>query len=163
MSLFSFLASSLIVGLIATLFMDLWALIMSSFFNIKGLDYKILGRWISLMSKGHFKHNNILNMPAAVHEQLVGQMAHYIIGILFAGILIIIDVNCLVMPNLTLSLMIALLTLVAPFLIMQPCFGFGIAASKTQHPWHNRLKSLMAHIAYGIGLYLACHLIAIVK
>lgn len=163
MSLFSFFALSLIVGLIATLFMDLWALIMSSFFNMKGLDYKILGRWISHIMKGQIKHNNILTIPPTAHEKLLGQLAHYLIGIFFAALLILVDANCLIEPTLSSPLMIAMLTLVAPFFIMQPCFGFGIAASKTPTPWSNRLKSLMAHLAYGLGLYLSSHILAIIK
>ncbi|WP_127350177.1 DUF2938 family protein, partial [Enterobacter ludwigii] len=35
----------------------------------------------------------------------------------------------------------------------QPAFGFGIAASRTPHPWLSRLLSLLTHIVFGIGLY----------
>ncbi|WP_350307710.1 DUF2938 family protein [Photorhabdus viridis] len=44
---------------------------------------------------------------------------------------------------------------VAPFFIMQPCFGFGFAASKTPKPHVTGLRSLVAHVSFGIGLYLS--------
>jgi Protein of unknown function (DUF2938) len=40
-----------------------------------------------------------------------------------------------------------------PYLIMQPSFGLGIAASRTPNPTQARLRSLVAHTAFGIGLY----------
>ncbi|HAT86415.1 MAG TPA: DUF2938 domain-containing protein, partial [Rhizobiales bacterium] len=45
-------------------------------------------------------------------------------------------------------------TVIAPYFIMQPCLGAGIAASKTPAPNIARLKSLVAHSTFGIGLWL---------
>jgi hypothetical protein len=36
---------------------------------------------------------------------------------------------------------------------MQPSFGLGIAASRTPNPTQARLKSLVTHTVFGIGLY----------
>jgi hypothetical protein len=43
---------------------------------------------------------------------------------------------------------------------VQPCLGFGFAASKTQDPSKARLLSLLAHTAYGIGLYVSALVLA---
>jgi len=40
-----------------------------------------------------------------------------------------------------------------PFFIMQPSFGLGIVASRTPKPTQARLKSLVTHTVFGIGLY----------
>jgi hypothetical protein len=37
--------------------------------------------------------------------------------------------------------------------MMQPGMGAGIAASKTPNPNAARLRSILAHTAFGIGLY----------
>jgi hypothetical protein len=50
-----------------------------------------------------------------------------------------------------------------PFFTMQPSFGLGIAASKTPHPNQARLKSLMTHTVFGVGLYLSAALLSIVR
>ena len=44
-------------------------------------------------------------------------------------------------------------TVVFPFFILQPSLGLGIAASKTPRPAQARLKSLVTHTIFGLGLY----------
>ncbi|WP_277756165.1 DUF2938 family protein [Rosenbergiella epipactidis] len=50
--------------------------------------------------------------------------------------------------------MVGLLTLFVPFVIMQPAFGFGLAASHTPRPWLARILGLCTHLMYGAGLYI---------
>jgi hypothetical protein len=40
-----------------------------------------------------------------------------------------------------------------PFFTLQPSFGLGVAASKTPSPNKARLKSLMTHTVFGVGMY----------
>lgn len=47
------------------------------------------------------------------------------------------------------------MTIAAPWLVMQPGMGAGVAASKTPNPRAARLRNLATHTVYGIGLY-AC-------
>lgn len=58
-------------------------------------------------------------------------------------------------PTLVLALLFGIGTVVFPFLLMQPSFGFGVAASRTPNPTQTRLKSLVTHIVYGVGLYVS--------
>ena len=53
-------------------------------------------------------------------------------------------------------------TVAAPFFLMQPAMGFGIASSKATNPNAARLRSLAAHTVFGIGLYLSAQVGAIV-
>ncbi|MCW9461520.1 DUF2938 family protein [Klebsiella michiganensis] len=39
--------------------------------------------------------------------------------------------------------------------MLQPALGFGIAASQTPRPWLARLLSVLTHLAWGFGLYIA--------
>ena len=41
-----------------------------------------------------------------------------------------------------------------------PGMGYGIVASRTANPLQSRLRSLMNHVAFGIGLYVAAVLVA---
>ena len=52
------------------------------------------------------------------------------------------------------------ITVVVPFLVMQPAMGARIAASRTPAPWNNRLRSLLNHAIFGVGLYLSAVLTA---
>ncbi len=51
------------------------------------------------------------------------------------------------------ALIVSLVGLVAPFFIMQPGMGAGIASSKTPNPNAARLRSIVTHSVFGIGLY----------
>jgi hypothetical protein len=55
---------------------------------------------------------------------------------------------------LLLALLYGIGTVVFPFFIMQPSLGLGVAASKTAKPMQARLKSLVTHTVFGVGLYL---------
>jgi hypothetical protein len=56
---------------------------------------------------------------------------------------------------LLLALLYGIGTVVFPFFILQPSLGLGIASSRTPKPMQARLKSLMTHTVFGVGLYLS--------
>jgi len=58
-------------------------------------------------------------------------------------------------PTLLPALLFGVGTVLVPFLLMQPAFGLGIAASRAPNPTQARLRSLMAHTAFGVGLYVS--------
>lgn len=152
----------LLMGVGATLFMDAYAVILKKFFNIPSLDYRLLGRWIASFRKGIFFHKSILHTELVTNEKLIGWMAHYAIGITFAILLLFIyGKNWMEDPTLFSAIFIGLSTTVAPFFMMQPAFGFGIAASKMPNPHVARIRSLCTHFVYGIGLYFSALLISI--
>ena len=149
----------LAIGIAATLAIDLWASFLK-LFKIKSLDYRYVGRWIGNFPKGKFFHNKIQNTPPIEHELLIGWTIHYLIGISFAFVLIAVyGIKWLDEPTILPAIIIGLITSIAPFFIMQPSFGFGIASSKLPHPNLLRLKSLGTHLIYGIGLYLSAILL----
>ena len=107
------------------------------------------------MPEGTFKHSNIASAPQKSAECAVGWIAHYIIGIMFAITFVALaGDNWLQHPTLIPALLFGVVTVLAPFFIMQPSFGLGFAASKTSNPTQARLRSLMNHTAFGVGLYL---------
>ncbi|WP_454868501.1 DUF2938 family protein [Pseudomonas farris] len=58
-------------------------------------------------------------------------------------------------PTLVPALVMGLVSVIAPFFIMQPAFGFGVAASKTAAPSAARRRSVTAHLTFGLGLFVA--------
>ncbi len=91
---------------------------------------------------------------APVRKCARGWLAHYAIGIGFALLLLIIwGIAWARTPTIGPALMVGLGTIVAPWFVMQPAMGAGIAASRTPNPGAARLRNLAAHAMYGIGLY----------
>ena len=154
---------AVLIGMGATFIMDIWAFFLKYFFSIPSLDYAMVGRWIGHFPKGHLVHKNITEVPPIRGERIIGWSAHYAIGIAFAGLLLILwGLDWAHRPTLFPALFIGIVTVVAPFFLMQPCLGFGMAASKTPRPNVSRLLSLAAHSIYGVGLYLSSLLCSIV-
>ncbi len=155
------LTRAVVIGIGATIIMDLWAILLKRVFSVPSLDYRIVGRWILYMPQGKFKHDNILKAAPVSGEVAFGWLAHYMIGIVFAGLLLFATgLQWTQNPTILPALAAGIISIAAPFFIMQPCFGFGIAASKTPAPATARFRSLMNHSVFGIGLYLAALLTA---
>ncbi|MGK9234963.1 DUF2938 domain-containing protein [Inquilinus limosus] len=101
-------------------------------------------------------HDGIGKAAPVAGERALGWIVHYGTGIVFAALLLAIcGLGWARDPTLPPALAFGLVTVAAPFLLMQPGLGIGIAASKTPNPTAARLRSLMTHAVFGIGLYLA--------
>jgi hypothetical protein len=146
--------SAIAIGIGATLAMDLWNLFLKRTFSIPSLNYCFLGRWVRHMPAGTLRHASIAAAPQKPLECTVGWIAHYTIGVVFALVFVVLTSgDWLARPTVLPALLYGIGTVVFPFFIMQPSFGLGIAASRTPNPTQARLKSLVTHIVFGVGLY----------
>lgn len=153
---FEVLAWFALIGIGATMVMDLWALTLQRIWKIPGLDYAIVGRWIGHMRSGVFVHEGIHLASKVPGERLAGWGIHYVTGVLFSlAFGKFVGGAWLEDPQILQSALFGILTLIFPFFIFQPSIGVGWAASKTPFPWLARLRSFSAHLAFGIGMYLS--------
>ncbi len=144
----------LFIGMGATLIMDVSAFIQTQVFGLASPDYRLVGRWLGHMLQGRFRHASIVTARPIRNERLVGWVLHYITGSVFAMMLFGAQgLTWICNPSLTPALVIGLISVIAPFFIMQPSFGFGIAASRTAAPNVARRRSVIAHLTFGIGLF----------
>ena len=149
-----YILGAIAIGVGATLLMDLWNLFLKRRFNIPSLSYCVLGRWLQHMPGGTLRHANINAASQKMFECTVGWIAHYSIGVVFAlAFILLTSADWLAHPTLLPALLYGIVTVVFPFFIMQPAFGLGIAASRAPKPTQARLKSLMTHTVFGLGLY----------
>ena len=149
------LTRAILIGLGATLTFDLWGVFLKYAFHITPSNICLVGRWLRTMPEGTFRHANIVSAPRKRAECTVGWIAHYLIGVTFAIVFVVfVGNNWLQHPTLIPAIVFGVVTVLAPFFIMQPAFGFGFAASKMSNPTQARLRSLMNHTAFGSGLYL---------
>ena len=151
-----YIVGAIATGSGATLVMDLWNLFLKRAFSIPSLNYCLLGRWLRHMPRGTFRHASINAAPKKPFECAVGWIAHYTIGVMFALVLVVLTSgHWLARPTFLLALLYGVGTVVFPFFILQPSLGLGIAASRTPKPAQARLKSLVTHTVFGVGLYLS--------
>lgn len=148
------------IGIGATAIMDLWAATQKRLFGVPSLDYRFVGRWIGHFPRGRFRHDGIAKVAPVLGEAAIGWTAHYVIGIVFAGLLLGLWPNWLSEPTFLPALIVGIGSIFAPFFIMQPGLGAGIAASRTPKPWLSRFRSLVAHTSFAIGLFVSGVLIS---
>jgi hypothetical protein len=150
------LIGAVTVGLGATFVMDLWAVFLKHAFKIPSPNYCLVGRWLRHMTNGSIKHPSITAAAQKPAECTTGWIAHYTIGVLFALALVALATpEWLQSPTLMPALIFGIVTVGFPFFIMHPSFGLGLAASKAPNPMQARLRSLMNHAAFGVGLYVS--------
>lgn len=148
------ITSTIVTGLGATALIDLWALARRRLFGVALPDYGMVGRWLGHMPRGRFLHPAIRSASPVPGELLIGWGVHYLIGVAFAGLLALIwGAAWFELPSIWPALAIGIATVAAPFLLMQPGLGLGIAARFSPKPWSTRLHSLVTHTLFGIGLY----------
>ena len=151
-----YLMCTLLTGTGATAVMDLSAIARKRLLGIAAPNYGLVGRWIGHMPRGRFRHASIAAAQPVRGERLIGWTAHYLTGIAFAAILLgTWGMAWIREPALGPALVVGIGTVAAPFLLMQPGMGAGIAASRTPRPNAARLQSLVTHAIFGFGLYVA--------
>ncbi len=143
------------MGCGATIVMDVWNQFLARL-GIKSLNFRFLGRWIGHLPRGVLIHKNIAAAEPIAGELWIGYCAHYSIGIGIAATHIFVwGVEWLQYPSLLPAMATGIVTVLAPYFILQPGLGLGIASSKAPSPARSRIKSLASHTAFGLGLYIS--------
>lgn len=156
----SVVVPALLIGIFATAFLDLCAVAFKVVFGVPAPDYALVGRWLGHMPHGVFAHSAIAKAEPVRGEAFIGWTAHYIIGVGYAALfLVLAGQGWTARPTALPALAFGVVTVIAPFFIMQPGMGAGFAASRAPNPMAARLRSLIAHTLFGAGLYLGAELL----
>jgi hypothetical protein len=147
---------AILIGAGATSILDLWAVFLKRFFAVPSANWGMVGRWVGHILRGRFAHPSMAQAASIRGERVLGWSAHYAIGIAFASVLLWVwGLDWARHPTLLPALAVGVATVVLPFFLMQPGMGAGIAASKTPNPSQARLRSLLTHTVFGVGMYIA--------
>lgn len=158
-SLADIAARAVLVGIGATALMDAWLLLLRRL-GVPTLGFAFIGRWVGHLLRGRWAHDSIAKAEPVTGELALGWLVHYATGIAFAGLLLAVaGADWVQRPTPLPALAVGIATVLAPFLVMQPAMGAGIAGSRTPQPGRNRLRSLANHTVFGAGLYAAALLL----
>lgn len=150
----------ILIGCGATLVMDVWLMILKRL-GVQTLNFAFIGRWVGHLFHGQFVHAAIGKAQPIPNELLLGWLVHYAVGVAFAGLLIaIFGTSWAMSPTWAPAVLVGVGTVAAPFFVMQPAMGSGIAGSKTPAPLKSRIRSVANHAVFGLGLYWSAYLIA---
>lgn len=150
----SVILRAVLIGIGATIFLDVCAALLAQLFKMPPMNWSLVGRWIGHMRNGRLVHENIARVDAVPGETAIGWVAHYLIGIAYGLLLVVISGReWLVEPTMLPPLFLSWVMLLAPFFVMMPGMGSGIAGSKTPNPNVARLRSFIGHSIFGAGLF----------
>jgi hypothetical protein len=156
------LGDAVVVGVGATATMDVAAEIVRRTTGVAPLDYRYLTRWISTRWRPG-SYDTVAAAPPVPAERPLGVVAHYLVGVGFAGLLLAARPTWIARPTPGPAVAVGLATTIAPFLLLQPALGLGVAASKAPDPTVARLRTIRTHATYGVGLYLSGRALAAVR
>lgn len=117
-------------------------------------NWALPGRWFGHLFRGKIFHENIGQTDEVSSELILGWLFHYGVGVLYGVFfLLIVGLTWLNEPDFLSAWIFAIATIAAGWFILQPGMGLGYAASNTPMPWKSRGLGLMAHTAFGLGLW----------
>ena len=145
-----------LMGVLATLFMDLLSILLGKSKIIHQLiEPQVVGRWTLYMFRGKFIHKDIHKTPALNNEKSVALLSHYLIGIVLAGIYLLLELKePTIRHQLWMPLIFGLATVLLPWLWLYPSMGIGFLALKTPKVSPYIITSLVNHTNFGLGLVL---------
>jgi len=145
---------AVLVGIGGTIVLDLGALCMARAMGLPATNWAMVGRWFGNMPRGQFVQETMATAKPVTGELAIGWMAHYAIGI-FYGLLLpaVWGQAWMDRPTLLPPMILVWVLLVAPWFMMMPGMGMGIAGSRTPRPNITRLRSVVNHTIFGLGMY----------
>ncbi|WP_025732585.1 DUF2938 family protein [Carnimonas nigrificans] len=155
------LAYSLVVGCIATLLLDAWALLLQAA-GMGGSNWGAVGQWVKGLGKGEFFHPGSAAPAVSQQDKAVGWLFHYVVGIIYALLLVVIGgTHFIEAPTWAPIIWVGfVLSTLCGLLILVPALGGGLLASKTPNQAKSIGLMLAGHAVFSIGLYLGAQLFA---
>jgi hypothetical protein len=143
-----------VIGTAATVLMDLWAVLLWQAFGQGAPNWAGPGRWVWHLQYGRVFHDDIAAAAPYAHEQALGWVFHYAVGIAYGIILaLIVGPGWFAGPTFLPAWIWGIVTVAAGWFLLQPGLGIGWAASRTANPWKVRGLNLAAHTVFALGLW----------
>ena len=145
---------SFFIGTMATIAIDIWAIILKKIFNLPTTNWGMVGRWFGHIPRGTLVHRPIGAAAEIRYENAIGWGLHYVIGIIYAYLYLFLVFDITTNgPSLGSAILFGLATVVVPWFVLQPGLGLGVLARCTEKPNLIRSISLSVHTIFGASLY----------
>ena len=154
------LVTGLVMGVLATGAMDVWALVLNRFAGQALPKWDMVGRWVAHLPKGRVFHDAIAVASPVVGELGIGWFFHYAVGIIYAvAFVVLMGPEWLEAPTFLPAWVFSILMVGFGWFLLQPGLGLGWAASKTPAPWKVRGFNLVAHTIFALGLWAGANVV----
>ncbi|CAI3933296.1 unnamed protein product [Commensalibacter communis] len=150
----SLIIDGIIIGIGATIVLDIWDVIFGSLPGQSRANWAPIGRWVWNLKDGKLFNDTIDELTPYKHELALGWIFHYAVGIIYGVIFALYGgYEWFANPTFLPVWIWGIITLGAGWFILQPGLGLGFAASKLPNAWTVRVLGLVAHTFFAVGMY----------
>ncbi|HYH95635.1 DUF2938 family protein [Hyalangium sp.] len=147
------LIKAFVVGMCATLLMDLLNFLGAKLELVAQFRPSMLGRWVTRLVRGEFLLADIRKAPAAKGELVIGELTHYLIGGTLAVFFVLLaQATGLPVTNIVFAIIYGVFTSVFAWFVLFPSYGFGVMGKKGPPHMKPLKTSLYGHFNFGLGL-----------
>jgi len=145
----------LFVGVGSTILLDLWVTLVEKATSIPPTNWGIVGRWIIGIPNGHWTLDTSVNHEPTVTEKVLGWLFHYIVGIAYAVLIILLfGAGFIDSPSIMPVIIVGLiLSTLAGLAILMPALGGGFMGRLIPNWFATFIYLVIAHAIFAIGQY----------
>ena len=154
------LLEGIISGLFATILFDLFNYSLYFAYDIDKPKWNLLGRYFLGYKESRFVRKNLINDEELENELYWGYFFHYLIGIIYGIIFVIINYLLFDYPSILLAYIFGFSTVLGGWCFLMPfAYNIGFFASKSEQKINLLIQNLIAHFVFGTGLFIGFYII----
>ncbi|QVM82320.1 DUF2938 family protein [Novosphingobium decolorationis] len=149
------LTFTLVVGLGATVALDVWARQLRGWFGIAGADWGLVGQWLVGLPAGRMVHTSDGFAMPSRGERALGWSFHYLVGLVYAAVYPLVwGEDFLAAPKVgPFALVGFALSTLAGLCVLTPAMGGGLLASRTPDQGRRIALMLLNHAVFAGAQY----------
>ena len=153
------LLQGIVSGLFATIIFDLFNHSLNFAYNIDKPKWNLLGRYFLGYKENQFIRKTLIDDEELDNELLWGYFFHYLIGIIYGVIFVILNFLLFDYPSILLSYIFGFTTVLGGWCFLMPyAYNLGFFASKSDKRSNILAQNLIAHFVFGTGLFIGLYI-----
>ena len=153
------LLQGIISGLFATIIFDLFNHSLNFAYNVDKPKWNLLGRYFLGYKENKFIRKTIVDDEELDNELLWGYFFHYLIGIIYGVIFVILNYLLFDYPSILLAYIFGFTTVLGGWCFLMPfAYNLGFFALKSDKSSNILVQNLIAHFVFGTGLFIGLYI-----
>ncbi len=153
------LLQGIISGLFATIIFDLFQSSLNYAYGIEKPKWNLLGRYFLGYKESKFIRKTLIDDDELDNELLWGYFFHYLIGIIYGIVFVIINFLLFDYPSILLAYIFGFSTVLGAWCFLMPfAYNLGFFASKSELRANIIVQNLIAHFVFGTGLFIGLYI-----
>ena len=153
------LFQGIISGLFATFIFDLFQSSLNYAYGIEKPKWNLLGRYFLGYKESKFIRKTLVDDEKLDNELLWGYFIHYLIGIIYGIVFVILNFLLFDYPSILLAYIFGFSTVLGAWCFLMPfAYNLGFFASKSEERTNLLAQNLIAHFVFGTGLFIGLYI-----